>query len=71
MRIPHIAKSVMTYNKNLNCYIRLTAFFQDNLTLTGARDDGVAVAAAGPYANNLRLALDRVVVVSGNGFPRE
>jgi len=46
------------------CYIRLTAFFQDNLDrlarerqtildFTGARDDGVAVASAGPYANHL------------------
>ena len=48
-------------------YIRLTAFFQDNLgkpvperyailDFTGARDDGVAVASAGPYANHLHLA---------------
>ena len=26
---------------------------------TEARDDGVAVASAGPYANNLHLASDR------------
>jgi len=46
------------------------AFFQDNLRkpapemwtildFTGARDDGVAVASAGPYANYLYLAPDR------------
>ena len=29
------------------------------LHFTGARDDGVAVASAGPYANNLHLAPDR------------
>jgi len=49
-------------------YIRLTAFFQDNLgkpapetilDATEARDDGVAVASAGPYANHLHLALGR------------
>jgi len=26
---------------------------------TGAKDDGVAVASAGPYANHLQLAPDR------------
>jgi len=51
-------------------YIHLTAFFQDNLgktapekytilDFTGARDDGVAVASAGPYGNHLHLAPDR------------
>jgi len=51
-------------------YICLTAFFQDNLCkpaqerstildFTGARDDGVTVASAGPYANHLHLAADR------------
>jgi len=46
------------------------AFFQDNLgklarerqtslDFIGARDDGVAVASAGPYANHLHLAPDR------------
>jgi len=29
------------------------------LEFTGARDDGVAVASAGPYANHLHLAPDR------------
>jgi len=29
------------------------------LDVTGARDDGVAVASAGPYANHLHLAPDR------------
>jgi len=49
--------------------IRLTAFFQDNLCkpaperktildFTGARDDGVAAASAGPYTNHLHLAPD-------------
>jgi len=53
-----------------NYYIRLTAYFQDNLgnpatkrqtilEFTGARDDGVAVASAGPYANHLHLAPDK------------
>ena len=48
-------------------YIHLMAFFQDNLgkpaperktilDFTGATDDGVAVASAGPYANHLHLA---------------
>jgi len=32
---------------------------QTNLDLTGARDDEVAVAAAGPHANYLHLAPDR------------
>jgi len=52
------------------CYICLTTFFQDNLGklaperqtilhFTGARDDRVAVASAGPYANHLHLAPDR------------
>jgi len=51
-------------------YIHLTAFFQGNLgkpapekqtilDFTGTRDDGVAVASAGPYANDLQLAADR------------
>jgi len=46
------------------------AFFQENLSrlaperqtildFTAARDDGVAVASAGPYANHLHLAADR------------
>jgi len=46
------------------------AFFQDNqgkpvperktiLDFTGARDDIVAVASAGPYTNHLHLAPDR------------
>jgi len=30
-----------------------------NLDFTGARDDGVAVASAGPYANHLHLAPER------------
>jgi len=45
-------------------------FFQENLgkpgtrkvtilNFTGARDDGVAVASAGPYANHLHVAPDR------------
>jgi len=53
----------------LHC-IRLTVFFQDNvgkpaperntiLDFTGARDDGVAVESAGPYANHLHLTPDR------------
>jgi len=29
------------------------------LDFTGARDDGLAVASAGPYANHLHLAPDR------------
>jgi len=29
------------------------------LDFTGARDDGVAVASAGPYANHLHLTPDR------------
>jgi len=51
-------------------YIHLTAFFQDNLgkltpkgytilDFAAARDDGVAVASSGPYANNLHLTPDR------------
>jgi len=51
-------------------YTSLKAFFQDNLgkpalerqtilDFTGARDDGVAVASAGPYANHLHLTPDR------------
>jgi len=32
---------------------------QTILDFTGARDDEVAVASAGPYANNLHLAPDR------------
>ena len=51
-------------------YIRLTAFFQDNLAksaperwtilnFTGARDDKVAVPSAGPYGNHLHLTPDR------------
>ena len=32
---------------------------QTNLDFTEARDDGVAVASAGPYANHLHLAPDR------------
>jgi len=44
-------------------YIHLTAFFQDNLgkpaperilDFTGARDDGVAVASAGPYVQKTK-----------------
>ena len=51
-------------------YIHLTAFFQGNLgklaperqtilDFSGARDDEVAVASAGPYANHLHRAPDR------------
>jgi len=51
-------------------YISLTAFFEDNLgkkaperqiilDFTAARDDGVAKALAGPYADHLHLAPDR------------
>ena len=29
------------------------------LDITGPRDDGVAVASAGPYARHLHLAADR------------
>jgi len=54
----------------LHYYIRLMAFFPDNLgkpapkrqtilDFTGARHDGVALASAGPYANHLHLAPDR------------
>jgi len=32
---------------------------QTILDFTGVRDDGVAVASAGPYANHLHLAPDR------------
>jgi len=32
---------------------------QTILDFFGARDDGVAVASAGPYANHLHLAADR------------
>jgi len=50
-------------------YIHLTAFIQDNvdkpaperqtiLDFTGVRDDWVAVASVGPYANHLHLAPD-------------
>jgi len=57
-------------NNNYYYYIRLAAFLQDNLgkpaperyiilDFTGARDDGVAVASAGPYANHLHFAPDR------------
>jgi len=53
-----------------NYYIRLMAFFQDNLgkpaperqtilDFAEARDDGVAVASAEPYANHLHLDPDR------------
>ena len=49
-------------------YIRLTAFFQDNmgkpaperqtiLDFTGERDDGVAVASAGPYVQIICTSL--------------
>jgi len=51
-------------------YIHLTAFFQDNLgkpaperqtilDFAEARDDRVAVASAGPYANDLHLTPDK------------
>jgi len=51
------------------------AFFQDNLgkpaperytilDFTGATDDGVALALAGPYANHLHLATDSHVSTS-------
>jgi len=51
-------------------YIHLMAFFQDNLSklsperqtildFNQARDDGVAVASAGRYANDLHLTPDR------------
>jgi len=57
-------------DKQQHYYIRLMAFFQDNLgkpapemytilDFTGARDDGVAVASAEPHANHLYLAPDR------------
>jgi len=43
--------------------IHLTAFFKDSLGMPAplmdfneARDDGLAVASAGPYANHLHLA---------------
>ena len=32
---------------------------QTNLDFNEARDDGVAVASAGPYANHLHLTSDR------------
>jgi len=32
---------------------------QTNLDFNEVRDDGVAVASPGPYANHLHLALDR------------
>jgi len=49
------------------------AFFQENLgkpaperqtilDFTGARDNGVAVASSGPYANHLHLAPDRFIM---------
>jgi len=51
-------------------YIRFVAFFRENLGMlaperytildfTGARDDELAMASAGPYANHLHLAPDR------------
>jgi len=54
-------------------YINLMAFFQDNLDkpapekqnlldFSEARDDGVAVASAGPYANHLHHAPDNMPV---------
>jgi len=61
---------IETINYYYYYYIGLTAFFQDNLgkpaperqtflDFTGARDDGVAVLSAGPYANHLHLIRDR------------
>ena len=59
-------KAMLTTVNYYYYYIRLTAFFQDNLgtpapekeailDFTWARDDGVAVASAAPYANHLHL----------------
>jgi len=61
----------MGYYFNIKNYdTRLTAFFQDNLgkpapdrqtilNFNEARNDGVAVASAGPYANYFHFAADR------------
>jgi len=63
VRFPSTVHSNFTYYHYY--YICLTAFFQYNLgswvvlDFTGARDDGVAVASAGPYANHLQFAPDR------------
>ena len=50
----------------LQCFDKATPSPVDRQTDTGyildcneARDDGVAVASAGPYANHLHLAADR------------
>jgi len=61
---------IMRYVFDRLHYIRLTALLQDNLgkpapelstvlNFNEARDDGVAVALAGPHANHLHLAPDR------------
>jgi len=53
----------------------LVAFFQDNLgkaapkgktilDFNEARDDGISVASARPYANHLHLALDRIEITT-------
>jgi len=62
-------EKILFQNNNNYYYIHLTAFFPGQpgkpapekwiLDFTGARDDGVAVAPAGPYANHLHLAPDR------------
>jgi len=68
--VPDKGKQLLLLLYNYYYYIRLMAFFQDNLgklvperytilDFTGASDDGVAVASGGPYANRLRLAQDR------------
>jgi len=38
------------------------------LDFTGARDDGVALASAGPYANNLHLTPDTTPVPHHSSF---
>jgi len=67
--VDHQQREKQQHN-NYYYYIHLTAFFQDNLgkpatesqtilVFIAARDDGVAVASAGPYAIHLHLAPDR------------
>jgi len=62
--------TLLTLTLNRTLTATTTTFFQDNLgkpapqrltilEFTAARDDRVAVASAGPYANHLHLVPDR------------
>jgi len=51
-------------------YTYLWILTEVNLDFTEARDDGVAVASAGPYANHLHLAPDKHSSTSPFNFYR-